>query len=60
MDMLECTEEIWSDIARYDDSDWRCYCGDETVAGNPVPEHSVSEHNAVTYAANQAAEGEQE
>lgn len=49
----EAAREMWEAIERQDDADWTCFCGNETVHGNPVPEHSVSEHNAVTYAADQ-------
>jgi hypothetical protein len=53
--MMEMTEEIWSDMAPVSDED-TCYCGNETVSGNVMPEHTVGEHNAVYYAADQCPE----
>jgi hypothetical protein len=45
--------EMYEAATSQDDSDWTCYCGNETVRGNVMPEHTVSEHNAVGYAADQ-------
>lgn len=55
MTMFEYTEEIWSGMNAQDDSDWPCYCGND-LWGLPMPEHKVSEHNAVTYAVRKVAD----
>lgn len=51
MTSYEAEQEMWAAATSRDDSDWTCYCGNETVRGNAMPEHTIGEHNAVGYAA---------
>ena len=52
--MDENLEEMYADATSQDDRGWRCFCGDETVDGHPVREHTVSEHNKAQYEATHA------